>query len=320
MEILPIIFIHNGYSDYMEYSLRQAKYSNPDSEIILLGDKSNDKFDFITHINLEDYFSSASEFSEVYKHYSTNPYNYELFCVQRWFVLKEYMKQNNIEECFVCDTDVMIYSNIEEALNPFKENDVALLKHNDESFLLGISFLKLDSLESFCSYTMNSYKSDNRVKEFEKRYLEIISKNTVGGISDMILAANWLHDTNDENYVNLAKIENNTTFDRHVGTPSQVEDDKYKFRHGRKVITWQNNFPHCYSYKYEKDIRFHLLHFQGPAKYLMAQFYMGNSFAGKLRLDTKFFFANIAAFWYKTLRIRYRFAWLFNIIFKLKAK
>lgn len=136
---LPIVFIHKGYSDYMEYSLRQAKYSNPDSELILLGDEANDRFDFITHVNMKNYSSSANDFAKFYKHYSTNPYHYELFCIQRWFILNEYMNEKNIDKCFVCDTDVMIYSNIDKALEPFYNANIALIQHRGGDSL-GISF------------------------------------------------------------------------------------------------------------------------------------------------------------------------------------
>ena len=316
---LPIVFIHRGYSDYMEYSLHQAKYSNPDSEIILLGDAANDRFDFITHVNMKDYFSSAAEFSKTYKHYSSNPYHYELFCVQRWFVLKEYMERNNIEKCFVCDTDVMIYSNIDKALIPFKKAGIAMLYSSNESFLLGISFLCLKNLKSFCIYALHCYNNDDNLKQFEKYYLDITAKNGVGGISDMTLTAFWLKETPCDNIMSLAEVKNDTIFDSYIGGRFQYDNDSYKFHRGRKAITWQNNMPYCYSYKYQKNIRFHILHFQGPAKYLMAAFYTGKSFSGKLHLDIKFFFANIAAFWYKILRIRYRFAWLFSLVFNFKG-
>ena len=80
----PIVFIHTGYSDYMEYSLRQAKHTNPDTEIILLGDDVNDRFPFVTHVNIKDYFNGASEFAKIYKHYSTNPYSYNSRVSSEW--------------------------------------------------------------------------------------------------------------------------------------------------------------------------------------------------------------------------------------------
>lgn len=314
---VPIIFIHKGYNDYMEYSLRQAKHSNRDSKIMLIGDEANDKFDFIAHVNMKNHFTSANEFSKIYKHFSTNPYHYELFCIQRWFILRDYMKENSIKKCFVCDTDVLVYSNIEKALILFGDDRMALIKLGS-TYSLGISFILLEKLTLFCNYIGDCYQDDNLLKRLEECYLTTKKKKLLGGVSDMSLATNWIKTLPQDTLGNLLEVRNTTTFDSHIGSPFQVPTDNYKFRLGRKVITWQHNQPYCYSYKYRENILFHLLHFQGPNKYLMAKFYTGKSFAGKLRLDIKFFFANFAAFWYNQLKIRYRFAWLFDLIFKSK--
>src|SRR5262245_51786836 len=38
---LPIVFIHQGDSQHLTYSLAQAKDSNPDATVVLIGDDSN---------------------------------------------------------------------------------------------------------------------------------------------------------------------------------------------------------------------------------------------------------------------------------------
>ena len=315
---IPIVFIHTGYSDYMEYSLRQAKHTNPDSEIILLGDKSNNLFPFVTYVNIKDYFEGALEFAKIYKHYSTNPYNYELFCFQRWFVLEKYMTARNIKKVFVCDTDVMIYADINISLRPFINNcNIATINRDDEHSL-GISFLSSKYLSSFCTYTLKSYKCKDNLDKFKKYYIDTLKMYTVGGISDMTQVANWVKDTSIQKKINLISVINGETFDGNFALSFQIKDDNYKFKLGHKTITWENDIPYCYSYKYHKNIKFNLLHFQGPTKYLMANFYKGENFSNKFKLDIKFTFANIAAFWYRTLKIRYRFAWAFNLIFKFK--
>ena len=37
----PIIFCHYGNSDYLKFSLKSARFFNPNADIILLGDSSN---------------------------------------------------------------------------------------------------------------------------------------------------------------------------------------------------------------------------------------------------------------------------------------
>src|SRR5579871_6221993 len=41
---IPIVFIHQANSEHLKYSLAQAKKSNPDSTVFLLGDDSNNRY------------------------------------------------------------------------------------------------------------------------------------------------------------------------------------------------------------------------------------------------------------------------------------
>lgn len=91
-----IIFVHTGNAYYLELALSQAKISNPNADIILLGDKYNNKYPYINHFLISDYFESAKEFSEVFFNYSPNKREYELFCFQRWFVIKDFLIRNKI--------------------------------------------------------------------------------------------------------------------------------------------------------------------------------------------------------------------------------
>ncbi|QSH41009.1 hypothetical protein P0136_10270 [Lentisphaerota bacterium ZTH] len=316
---IPIVFIHKGYSEYMEYSLRQAKASNPGSRIILLGNESNNRFDFVDHVDMDNYFSKAVEFAEIYRHLSTNPYQYELFCIQRWFILNKYMAENGMEKCFVCDTDVMIYSDIDEALKPFEKADLALVIQNQD-YALSISLLPFKALEDFCSFITNLYNDKQAVEKLNIYYKNVIARKNLGGVSDMTLAANWLNQAAYKNVMTLIKDKNNSVFDNHIGLPFLEEDCSYKYKFGHKQIIWKKNFPYCFSIKHQRYMRFHILHFQGPAKYLMARYYNGNYFSARTYLDIKFLLSCFIAYIYITLKIRYRFAWLFRIIFKENDK
>jgi len=316
---IPIIFTHRGYSDYMEYSLRQAKFSNQDSEVVLLGDDRNDRFDFVTHEKITDFGEKAQEFSLKYKHFSTNPYNYEMFCIQRWFIISEYMQKRGIKKAFLCDTDVLIYSDLQQALRPFQAKGIALIKRGEE-YSLGISYITLEMLILFCNYIFDCYNSDRCIAEFAQYYQNLRKNNMLGGISDMTLISKAIKAMPADAVSSLLEVHDNATFDLHIGIPDQMEGDYYRFFSGRKVIRWEKGHPYCFSFRYKRLILFHLLHFQGPSKYLMSKFYTGPRFPGKRKLDVKFFLANIAAFWYRHLRIRYRFARIFDLYFSWKQK
>ncbi|MBP2660315.1 MAG: hypothetical protein H6Q69_3347, partial [Firmicutes bacterium] len=70
---IPIVFMHYGDSEYLQYSLLQAKKSNKDSDIILIGDDSNNKYSFVKHANIND-SQSGQDFAKIYQHMSFNDY------------------------------------------------------------------------------------------------------------------------------------------------------------------------------------------------------------------------------------------------------
>ena len=116
MRAYPIIVLHQGNHDYLRICLEQAKFTNPNSRIILLGDKKAQSVapDYVEFYDTKDYFNTAKEFSKVYKHHSTNYYEFELFCIQRWFIVNEFIQKNNIEYFLHLDSDVLLYADFEK--------------------------------------------------------------------------------------------------------------------------------------------------------------------------------------------------------------
>lgn len=69
----PIIFCHYGNSDYLEYTLRQVKLTNPNNRVILLGDEKNKSIAEIAHVEhylFKDYANGIENltFESVYEH------------------------------------------------------------------------------------------------------------------------------------------------------------------------------------------------------------------------------------------------------------
>ena len=126
MEALPIVFIHQTNSDYLKYSLRQAKASNPRSTVYLLGDATNATHDCVEHRQLADYSKESDYFKRIYRHYSTQNVDYELFCFQRWFILKEFLHAHNLQACLYLDTDTMLYADATADAAKFKQFDFTL--------------------------------------------------------------------------------------------------------------------------------------------------------------------------------------------------
>ncbi len=317
---LPVVFIHRGYSAYLEFSLRQAKAACPGSEIILLGDASNDRFDFVTHAHAADFFESASRFAGLYRHISTNSREYELFCFQRWFVLEDFLRgSGRAGPVFVCDSDVMLYSDL-AALRAtrFKDCEVGLSSLNDLSYSAATSYWTLDALSSLNRFMEGFYGDEAKLSETEALWKSRWAEGRLGGYCDMSVIADFRRAFPSMKLSNLVDVFDGAAFDDQVNSPEGYKRT-FAFKRGAKAFVWRGGVPYCRDAESGEDVRFLCVHCQGPAKYMMASLYTGPDFPGRRKLVFKFAFLNFLAYWYKTLKLRSRFAFLFNLLAKLKG-
>ena len=107
----PIILIHRGDSFYLAHTIAQARSSNPESRLILLGDRSNSFYLGVEHHRYEDYFNEAREFAKLftYDFFPNYQYPWILFCHQKYFALREFVLAQGIDRFLLIDSDVMIY-------------------------------------------------------------------------------------------------------------------------------------------------------------------------------------------------------------------
>lgn len=254
--------MHFGDSDYLQYSLMQAKRSNPDSDIILIGDESNNKYSFIKHVSRFD-SSSGQEFAKLYQHLSFNSYEYELFCIQRWFILRDYMAKHGISRCYHQDSDVMLYA------------DISTEKVADFDFAFcggisgGISFINnFDALDDFCNFITSFYTVETLTEELKKIYQMVIKHVPNGGICDMIFINLYCTSRqHPERIFDLSIIENNAVFDLNINLINEYEQ-----WYERKKIYFTTNGVLCKNLSLNTFIKFKALHFQGEAKIFMKYF------------------------------------------------
>ena len=113
----PIILIHRGDSFYLAHTIAQARSSNPESRLILLGDRSNSFYLGVEHHRYEDYFDEAREFAKLftYEYFPNYQYPWILFCHQKYFALRDFVRAQGIDRFLLIDSDVMVY----EAIEPY---------------------------------------------------------------------------------------------------------------------------------------------------------------------------------------------------------
>ncbi len=271
---MPIVTVHRGYAPYLVSTLAQAKFTNPKSEIVLLGDTSNQFLDFIRHEKLLDYSSSAQKFAQVYadQHCSPNSYEYELLCFQRWFILQEFMHRHQIDACFHIDSDVLLYADLTEESKKFDRFELTLVNqgcpHN--------SLVKYQGIVRFCQFVMDTYREPALFAEIQREQASRQAKRKnlplaqLGGISDMSL------------FRQFSRLNADL-----VGSASEIiEDSVYDFKidaaggfamhKGLKHIQWIDRQPFCRHLEHDRLIKFNSLHFQGRTKRYIHRYFTGN--------------------------------------------
>lgn len=293
---INIIITHKGNPTYLKFVLAQLKETNPDANIVLMGDSSNNEYPFVKHVMLEDYFHGAKEFEKVYQHKNITPYGFELFCYQRWFCVYEYMLENNLKDVISLDSDVLVYDNLQELyefVNRFKFS-VRTTAFPDNSFGDAgppLAYFKIEKLKDLCDFFIESYKNPN--------YLELLDKKvdyqrnlyeSVCGICDMNQVYFFTKMQSEGDYFDLSNIiELNN---KKIKIDSTILDStEFEEKDKHKNIQIINKKAYALLKNINEMIEFPLIHFQGYCpvniKKWIPDYYIGKKYKLAL-LNRKF--------------------------------
>ncbi|GAB3505749.1 hypothetical protein GCM10027341_37860 [Spirosoma knui] len=255
-----LVILHRGDPYYLKYCLYQARHTNPDSTIYLIGDESNGHYKGIHHHLTSTYWTSAAEFTDAYVHLSSRGYEYELFCIQRWFVLLDFMRAHQLERCVHLDSDVLLYDNLHRT-GDWLGHDILQYIH----WIPHVMYINsLYALEQWCSYVTQSYEDSARLQVLQALYQQYTDGQDPGfiGVSDMTLLELYQKQY-DERTSNLFKRREFTdaVHDDNLNTGSRFNTSSSGLG---KQLVWRRGVP--YGYFEGKFLRFQSLHCQGYAK------------------------------------------------------
>ena len=247
---LPIIFIHQSNSEHLKYSLAQAHRSNPSSAIFLLGDSSNDVYEFVEHRSMFDYFSEAAQFKKIYKHYSTNGSDFELICFQRWFILREFLRTYGIRQCLYLDSDIMLYADVTKDQKKFEQFDFTLCWNT-----IGCVFFlnRMQGLDEFCQFLIDIYTQKDKY-HYDKMlaHYAVRRKNRLaGGVCDMT-AFQLYSEVNFGQVGEASHIIDGSVYDPNINRPNPG----FEMENGIKKIIWKNGQPYGKHLTTGETIRF----------------------------------------------------------------
>jgi hypothetical protein len=267
--MIPVVLIHKGYQDYLGYSILQACQKN---DVFLLGDTNPN----ITHhnfnlVDLQELVSNLDDFSQHYTHLNTTPYEYELFCYQRWFILKNFMEANNLDIIFYIDSDVLLWPDVTQEWQKFNQYDMTLLHRSAATS----SFVTYRGLTNFCNMLIDIYS-----KKEEYHFNKIASHFGVrqrfglpGGVCDMTLLEHFHYHAEfgggPGRVGEMMTIINDTTYDHNIN----AQDQGFEFENGMKKLKLISGEAFVYNETLNKDIKFNSVHFQGGAKNILRSVY-----------------------------------------------
>ena len=258
---MNIVIIHMGFAKYLLYVLRQIKITNPNSEIFLISDKENKKYSkYSTFVDISKIQSLESKsFKENYIHLGKSSPNYEMFCMLRWIILRDFMREYNIKECLHIDSDILIFSDLNKALNPFSNYKISLA-HN---LALTMHIKDIKILDEFSKYLLFKYTNENELNKLKDMYYKTdrINNGVAGSISDMDISREFFSRVK-EPIGDLSEIVNDSIFDSAIVYGESEFEMLKKGKYKLKKIFFENKIPFCnYVLNGEnKKIKFHSLH------------------------------------------------------------
>jgi hypothetical protein len=259
---VPIIFIHRGSSWYLWHTLRQARITNPESEILLVSDTFEPAWGaFARHVPIAAHFDEARRFASIYRHLSLNGYEYELFCFQRWFALQAVIEQHVSTPCVYLDSDVMVYDDLSSLQGRFSQFDLTVTRGKTPQ---NVFIRDRMAVARFCEFITDTYT--RHTDQLAERFEVYRSQHARGGICDMTSFDDY-RKQHPERVGEMFEISDGAIYDNNLNA-----SEGFEMGGGIKRLFWRAGKPYGKHIESGALVRFHTLHFQGGAKMLIPHY------------------------------------------------
>jgi hypothetical protein len=257
----PIILIHRGDSFYLAHTIAQARSSNPESRLILLGDRSNSFYLGAEHHHYADYFEEAREFAKLftYEYFPNYQYPWILFCHQKYFALRDFIRAQGIEKFLLIDSDVMVYDKLDPYFDHYKNTRMTVSGPPHVGLVHAAFSVVNDStvLDDICRiywemFTTSAWELKSRTGT--NLFYEMVGLYTLSNRPGSGLFNTYGAD------------------DSFAISHSVLEDPLFEFDQGIVALRWQENIPHLFDKRTLRWRRSPSLHFHGKGKYMMGKY------------------------------------------------
>jgi len=162
---------HSGpFVDFLEYNFKQIRIFNPKINVYFLTDKELLSKDIFKKYNIialdkDDFYSDKIKQFESKFNYNSN--NFWTLAATRLVYIENFLKEYNLEDVYHFENDVLLYYNLEEHHEKFKEfyKNIAITTGGPDKTMTGFVFIK-------------SYKSLERMTQY---FIDILNQYGISG-------------------------------------------------------------------------------------------------------------------------------------------
>jgi hypothetical protein len=256
----PIILIHRGDSYYLAHTIAQARSSNPDSRLILLGDRSNSFYLGVEHHRYEDYFDEAREFAKLftYECFPTYQYPWILFCHQKYFALRDFIRAQGVKKFLLIDSDVMIYQDVG-----------AYFEHFAECRMTVSGPPNVNLVHSAFAVVNDGSVVNDICRTFSAMFsicLAALQQQTGASFFYEMVGLHMFSNRSGSGVINTYGRQ-----DAFAISHSVCEDPLFEYNGRIVALLWENNTPHMFDKRIRRWRCCPALHFHGYTKQLMRQ-------------------------------------------------
>lgn len=271
-----IIFIHRGESWYLYYSVKQARFYHPNARIVIISDTPQAQLaPYAEQLDIRNYWGGAEEFAAIYQHHSVNSRDFELFCFQRWFVIRNFLQSYQPARAIHLDSDILVYDDLFKDFARMEGKALGIVGFQGPFSML---IPNHEIVARFCTRIMRLFREER--SSLKRLYAEWTKENPHVAVSDM----HALHTFISANH--LATLDLSVPYEGSVYDTVIHASDGMAMQQGIKAIAWIGGQPHGRKKNSREPVRFKTLHFQGAAKNRILDFFTRKDLSywgGKLR-------------------------------------
>jgi hypothetical protein len=272
------MFYHEGNQEYLKYAILSAEKYN--ENVVLVGDLNNKSY-------CNNWYNAASfdlsryeEFKKSYMHLSSNDENFEITCFKRYYILQQLFSNFGFTKCFLLDSDILTYIDFSTLQLPHTCEVACSINKNQDNYNWTASphcsYWTNESLNNFIVFFEKIYRNSTEI--LIEKYNYHRNHHVKGGVCDMTLLYLWSK-TKDENYLyNTAIEKQGAVMDHCINISDNFAQKEYKINKLLRIksIKFIKNNPFFTKRGSGELIQAYILHFQGSAKTIMKDYYLGN--------------------------------------------